>query len=118
MLQLRKFDTILNEEKDQLPESFPDFDGHSIGLEMTRDYKGLKWNGQEKTYDMSGQLNAIEEFMNIKLEGEFYFSNDYDEVGYIRRGDDGKWQEITNPREMITTCPHCGKQVYKDEVDE
>jgi len=116
ILQLRKFNTFLDKEVEDLPPSFPTFNGHSIGLEMNKKYTGLKWNTQEKTYDMAGQLNAIEEFMNITLKGELYFSNDYYEVGYIRRGKDDKWQEFISPREMVTTCPHCGKNIYKDEV--
>ena len=117
ILQLRKFNTFLGKEADQLPTSFPFINNaHSIGLELTTDYKGLKWNGQEKTYEMSAQLNAIEEFMNILLDGEFFYANDYHEQGFIRRGNDGKWRAVLTPREMLTTCPHCNEDIYQDEV--
>jgi hypothetical protein len=83
---------------------------------LTKDYKGLRWDGGEKTYDMPGQLNAIEEYMCVILDGEFFYSNDYHERGYIRRAISGKWREFETPRKVITICPHCDEKIYDDEV--
>lgn len=97
----------------------------SIDLELTDDFSGIQWNGQEKSYKMKDQVNYIISQMRK-------ISFDFGLVGkFAAQGEDveDRWELIINENgyadaiKLETTgrkiqCPHCGEYFLIDEVNQ
>lgn len=85
-----------------------------IGLELTDDFTGIKWNGAEKTYELEKLVNVVLSVMR-KTWPEFGLSGqlgaqgeDLEDRWVLSIGEDGLAHKtkiaLTG---KIVTCPHC-----------
>ena len=117
LVELKK---ILGEDVRDMPNVESQGDFCYFDLELLDDYSGLKWNGSEKTYDMSGQVNTIlkhlrDNFVDcphltgtLEARGE-----DYDDVFrvLVTEFDGAKRITVHNPTQPQGNCPHCGESL-------
>lgn len=110
--QLVKLKSFLGEDCRNHPE-WNRSDLTYIDLELTSNFSGLRWDGSEKTYDLTEKVNLIIEEMQ----------KDYPEFGLegsiLAQGDDSgdRWSLIIEngkavSREVVSKlssikCPHC-----------
>jgi len=99
--QLAKVESFFGEDCRDHPEWDAD-DMTFIDLELTNDYAGMQWNGDEKTYDLVEKINLIIRHMravvpNFTVAGEMFAQGEEigdiwkivvdDETGYVKAGD-------------------------------
>ena len=81
---------------------------YHIELELTENFDGIKWNGQEKTYDLVGIVNWLIDKFNLELEGELIAQGEDSEDRWKLIIQDGRaikkeWPKIGQK----VTCPYC-----------
>ena len=92
-----------------------------IDLELLDDFSGLKWDGGEKTYDLTEKVNLIidemqKEYPDFGLEGKLVAQGEDIEDRWSMIIENGKAIErkIELKGEKVT-CPHCGLKFILEE---
>jgi len=94
-----------------------------IDLELTKDFSGLKWDGSEKTYDLTDKVNLIitqmqTEFPEFGLTGQLIAQGeDIEDRWVLSINENGK--AVAKNVEVVgeqVKCPHCGES-FKLEID-
>lgn len=108
--------TFLDERSDEI-------DAY-VDLEITKDFKGIKWNGAEKTYYMVEAINFITEKMREKypefeLEGQFNAQGEDFSDRWVLDMVGGKAvkKEVVLKGKIIT-CPNCEEEFELEEAEE
>jgi len=100
----------------------PEWDSHGmtwINLELTANWDGIQWNGDEKSYDMVEKINMIVEHMRKNFDPEFGFKGEMTAQGEEHSD---TWRIVCMNGKASTvditvievdeeiTCPHCKKK--------
>lgn len=117
---LLKLQSFFDEDCRDHPEWGADAAGLTyIDLEFTKDGKGIKWNGAEKTYDLTEKINLVVGLMKKEFP-EFGLTGSMTAQG---EDIDDRWHIITSPpaqdgyvqmQDAVMNgrdveCPHCKK---------
>lgn len=112
--QLAKVKSFLGEDCRQHPE-WGAMGMSYIDLELLDDFTGLKWDGSEKTYDLTEKVNLIitemqKDYPEFGLQGSFIAQGeDIDDRWVLKaNGSVAKREDIVMTGEKVT-CPHCGE---------
>jgi len=90
--------------------------GSYINLEFNDDFTGLKWDGSEKTYEMTNSVNLIiretkKEFPDFGLKGQLICQGEDVEDRWLLKIENGiaieKKIEIKGKK---IECPHCNEK--------
>ena len=118
--QLAKLSTFLGEDCRDHPEWGAKHLTY-IDLEITKDFMGLKWDGSEKTYDLTEKVNLIidemrKEYPEFGLEGSLHAQGEDITDRWSLVIDDGRaiMREVVIKGRKIR-CPHCGEEFFIDE---
>jgi hypothetical protein len=97
--------------------------GSYIQLEFNDDFTGLKWDGNEKTYEMTESVNLIiretkKEFSNFGLQGQFICQGEDIEDRWLLKIENGiaieKKIEIKGEK---IRCPHCEEEFLLETIE-
>lgn len=128
--QLAHLNSILGEEvsdHEEWEKEYPflkDEYTNYIALELTKDFKGIKWNGGEKFYGSVGAVNVIILEMRkvcpeFALSGKLQASGeDFDDRWFLVIGKDGlaEKENIVRNSDKIR-CPHCEEAFYVEDAE-
>lgn len=117
--ELRVIGEILEEENDAEElaaatgyQPKPDDRYSCIDLEVTDDFTGIKWNGNEKTYYMITSLNVVlhaikQKIPDLSLTGSMFAQGE--EVGDVWGIEikEGVAVHVDVVKPPMTKCPHC-----------
>ena len=116
--ELAKMGTIVGEDCRDHPEWDKDPECYTyIDLELTDDYEGLQYNGDEKSSGMVGNINTLlnemrKEFPEFGLKGGFVCQGETILDRWKLKFKDGKAirVDIVVDKSKLITCPHCEEQ--------
>ena len=113
--QIAKLDSMFGEDCREHPE-WNARDLYYIDLEHNDDYSGIRWNGAEKTYDMTDLVNVViremrKEFPEFGLTGTLLAQGeDAEDRWQLVIGDDGFAKcikvQIIGTRAQCPRCEH------------
>lgn len=97
-----------------------------IDLVLNDDFSGIKWNGAEKTYDLTEKVNLIIKQMrnvypDFGLVGELLAQGEEAGDVWILSVENNVAREKTidlNKNKKKVTCPHCDEEFYLPSEDE
>jgi hypothetical protein len=113
---LVKLQSFFDEDCRDHPEWGSEAEGLTyIDLELTKDGKGIKWSGAEKTYDLTEKINLVvglmkKEFPEFGLTGTMTAQGEDIEDRWHIVAKDGYVQQqdaVINGRTIV--CPHCNE---------
>lgn len=122
--QLKRLGEILGEDSRDHKEwvKYSAGDTGYIQWEITPDYKGLKWDGNEKFYHSVNAVNLIiaymrDEFPTFGLKGQLLAQGeDIKDRWFLTINKNGVaiQEEISVNLDKIHTCPHCGEEFEEE----
>ncbi len=118
--QLNKVKSFLGEDCRDHPE-WETRDLTHIDMELLEDFTGIKWDGSEKTYDLTEKVNLIinqmrKDHPEFGLEGQMVAQGeDFDDRWLLFIRDGIAVEEKMVIKGQKVTCPHCDEDFTLDE---
>lgn len=118
--QLAYLSSLLDEDRRDHPEWKAPDAFYYVALELTEDFSGLRWNGQEKTYGMDAIVNTVIRLMRERWE-DFGLVGRMDAQGedigdvwaLIAEGDSARKLQLMLEGRHVE-CPHCEQEFVLD----